>query len=191
MAIHIQRSPAEPRACSATIRSVGPTLHNLETTHFAEAPCTGGDPHSVQTPDHVSAGRQILSTDSSVSTRPLGRRKYGRTTPRQADSRQNETGTAPSRKTEEVNDPAADQTDKTNPDRLQALPPPDPLPLSRPPDRRRAGYPTPGAAGGSGAAGPLLKGGVPEGGRLAPLEPARTSPGEGTPQRVSEWTTTI
>ena len=38
---------------------------------------------------------------------------------------------------------------------------------------------------------PLLASGVPEGGRLAPLEPARTSPGEGTPQRVSEWTTTI
>ena len=44
---------------------------------------------------------------------------------------------------------------------------PDLLPSSRPPDRRRAGYPTPGAAGGSGAAGPLLKGGVLEGGRGA------------------------
>ena len=56
---------------------------------------------------------------------------------------------------------------QTNTGRIQYkhCPPPDRLPSSRPPDRRRAGYPTPGAAGGSGAAGPLLEGGVLEGGR--------------------------
>ena len=59
------------------------------------------------------------------------------------------------------------------------------LPPSRPPDRCRTGYPTPGATGGTGAAGPLLEGGVPEGGRWR----RSNQPWRGYAS-AREWTTT-
>ena len=60
-----------------------------------------------------------------------------------------------------------------------------PPPSSRTPDRCRTGYPTPGATGGTGAAGPLLKGGVPEGGRWR----RSNQPWRGYAS-AREWTTT-
>ena len=172
MEVHNRPPAAAPTSSRAAHAAPHTTRYSCTAPPYRH--CTAHAP-----PPHARAPRKQEQVSTPGSKKFHGRRRLAE------GEKIFSTDSSSSRRAETKGGKPAPQLTRRDADRRPRRSTPKISNWLKSPDRCRTGYPTPGATGGPGAAGPLLASGVPEGGRWC----RSNQPWRGYAS-AREWTTT-